>query len=139
MAFSKVSPPEKIVDCDVSDWSPDSCSVSCDDSCPASDPYSCGGWQVLSRNVIVPNNTYGYGCPQKSRKKKCNQIKCPVDCQLSQWSSWSACSKACEGGVQSRTRSVLRMPKNAGMQCDTLPESQSCNTGSCDRNCRLAR
>merc|ERR1719163_884753 len=42
MAFSTVSPPDKIVDCDVSDWTPTECSVSCDDSCPdKNDPYGC--------------------------------------------------------------------------------------------------
>merc|ERR1719453_2932496 len=35
MAYSTVSPPDKITDCDVSDWVPTECSVSCDDSCPA--------------------------------------------------------------------------------------------------------
>merc|ERR1719456_687742 len=34
MSFSTVSPPEKIVDCSVSDWVPEECSVSCDDKCP---------------------------------------------------------------------------------------------------------
>ena len=34
MGHSKVSPPEKIVDCDVTEGIPDQCSVSCDDNCP---------------------------------------------------------------------------------------------------------
>merc|ERR1719230_812668 len=60
MAFSKVSPPEKITDCDVSNWVPGECSVSCDDSCPdPSNPYACGGWQTLSRDVIQDPNEFG--------------------------------------------------------------------------------
>merc|ERR1719335_1784205 len=74
MKFSKVSPPEKIVDCGL-----------------------------------------------LARKRKCNQVKCPVDCKQSRWSSWSKCTK------------------NGGMACNTAVESQPCNTGSCDRNCRLRK
>merc|ERR1719217_1670669 len=140
MAYSKVSPPDKITDCDVSDWVPTECSVSCDDSCPDPlDPYGCGGWQTLNRAVVIPNNTYGYTCPQLARKKKCNQIKCPIDCEMSEWSSWGKCSKDCEGGAQGHTRDVLVTPSNGGMACNTVQESRPCNTGSCDRNCRLKR
>merc|ERR1719515_526714 len=50
MKYSTVSPPEKIVDCGVTDWVPGDCSVSCDDECPdPTDPYGCGGWQTLAR------------------------------------------------------------------------------------------
>merc|ERR1719197_781358 len=60
MAFSTVSPPEKITDCDVSDWVPGQCSVSCDDSCPDPlNPYACGGWQSLDRDVVVKPNEFG--------------------------------------------------------------------------------
>merc|ERR1719274_561088 len=133
MAFSKVSPPEKITDCDVSDWVPTECSVSCDDTCPKpEDPYACGGWQPLTRDVVSSPNEFGYKCPELSRKKKCNQIKCPVDCEMSEWSSYAKCSKACEGGAQGRTRDIIVQPKNGGLSCNTVQESRPCNTGSCD-------
>merc|ERR1719236_384145 len=108
MKESSVSPPEKIVDCDITPYVPGECSVPCDDE-----------------------------CPELSRKRKCNQFKCPVDCVMSKWSGWSKCSKACEGGTKGRTRSILTKPKNGGMSCNTAQESKACNTGSCDRNCRL--
>jgi uncharacterized protein YegL len=140
MKFSKVSPPEKIVDCGVSAWIPGECSVPCDDKCPDKrDPYKCGGMQTLTRSVVVKNNEFGLVCPLLSRKRKCNQIKCPVDCKQSRWSSWSKCTKDCEGGSQSRTRSVLVQPKNGGTACNTAAESRPCNTGSCDRNCKLKK
>jgi len=78
-------------------------------------------------------------CPGLTIVKKCNQLKCPVDCHMSRFSEWSACTKECEGGVQSRTRSIITVPKNGGEFCDVLSETQACNTGSCDRDCRLER
>merc|ERR1719271_797884 len=58
---------------------------------------------------------------------------------MSKWTGFSKCSKECEGGVQGRTRSVLTAPKNGGQSCNTAQESRPCNTGSCDRNCRLKK
>merc|ERR1719235_3085839 len=131
MKFSKVSPPEKIVDCGVSTWIPSECSRPCD--------YKCGGVQTLTREVVVKNNEFGLLCPTLTRQRKCNQAKCPVSCRQSKWSGWSKCSKDCEGGAQSRTRSILVQPKNGGSACNTAAETRPCNTGSCDRNCRLKK
>merc|ERR1719463_268247 len=140
MTFSKVSPPDKITDCGVSAWIPGECSVPCDDGCPVkSNPYACGGWQTLVRTIVVANNQYGLKCPELTRKRKCNQIKCPVDCVMSMWSKYSKCPKDCEGGVRGRPRSILTKPKNGGMSCNTVSESEPCNTGSCDRNCKLKK
>merc|ERR1719443_1342807 len=50
MTYSSVSPPEKIVDCDITPYVPGECSVPCDDECPdKTNPYACGGWQTLTR------------------------------------------------------------------------------------------
>merc|ERR1719401_2183529 len=101
------------------------------------DPYACGGWQDLTREVVVAPNAYGIMCPALSTRKKCNQFKCPVDCVLSEWSDFSKCTKDCEGGVQGKTRSLMTKAKNGGEACDSLTEMRSCNTGSCDRDCTL--
>merc|ERR1719473_1324432 len=58
---------------------------------------------------------------------------------MSKYSSFSTCSSECGGGVQSKTRSILVFPKNGGMQCGNSAESRNCNTGSCDRNCKLKK
>merc|ERR1719316_2234632 len=141
MKYSSVSPPEKIVDCGVTDWVPGDCSVSCDDNCPDKmDPYGCGGWQTLAREIIVAQNEFGIKCPALQRKKKCNQIKCPVDCEMSKWSVWSTCSSICEG-TQAHTRDVQVQPKNGGMSCNTVSESRPCigNPNRCDANCKLKK
>merc|ERR1719181_1091623 len=137
---SNTCPPKDIVDCDWSVWVPSDCSVDCDDSCPdPSNPYACGGWQILTRRFVVQPNSCGFKCPEPKRRRKCNQIKCRVDCVMSKFSSWSKCSKECEGGVQGRTRSILTQPLNGGLSCNTAQESRPSNSGSCDRNCRLKK
>lgn len=136
---STVCPSASIDDCDVDAWIPSECSVSCDDACPDPlDPYACGGWQQITRKVVVPPDSCGLRCPDLARFKKCNQIKCPVNCDMSEWSGWSKCTADCEGGVQGHTRSILTKPKNGGEMCNTVEESRPCNTMSCDRDCTMA-
>lgn len=129
---------EDIVDCEVSDWIPGECSKSCDNDCPGG-PGSppCGGFQQLTRNVLQDPNEHGTHCPALAFRSSCNQVQCPVDCEVSYWSSFSACSKDCDGGVRQRTRSILTQPRNGGETCDSVTETQSCNTGSCDKDCAL--
>merc|ERR1719329_209788 len=130
-----------IWDCDVGPWVPSACSVSCDNACPdPKDPFACGGWQEVTQTVVVDQdrNHCGIMCPPMSRYSRCNQKKCPIDCEMSQWSGWSKCSADCEGGVQARTRSTLTKPLFGGQACNTQEESRPCNTMSCDRDCSLA-
>jgi uncharacterized protein YegL len=136
---STTCPAAQIKDCDVDAWIPAQCSVSCDDECPnENDPYACGGWQEINRKIVVAPDDCGLRCPALSRQKKCNQIKCPVNCEMSEWSGWSGCTAECEGGVQAHTRSILTLPSNGGESCNTIEESRACNTESCDRDCTLA-
>merc|ERR1719223_689891 len=137
-------PGNQIVDCDVDNWVGQKCTVDCDDSCPeipdATEVYECGGWQDIYRKVVVsPPDECGLRCPMLSHTKKCNQKKCPVNCEMSEWSGWSKCTADCEGGVRSHTRSLMVKPKNGGLSCNTNEETEACNTMSCDRDCTLAR
>lgn len=138
MRLSTVSPPENIVDCDTGQWVPEPCSMSCDDTCPQADPFACGGFQKLTREVLVSPNEFGVKCPVLAMQRKCSQVKCPVDCVLSMWSGWGECTKECGGGVQGHTRSVLTKARNGGRACDTVQEERACHTGSCDRDCTLS-
>merc|ERR1719401_1210552 len=138
MKSSTTSKPDQITDCDVKDWVAEQCSVPCDDRCPhPTDPYACGGWQTLNRAVIVQNNSFGIACPLLTRKTRCGQFKCSVDCVQSRWSGWSKCTKECEGGAEQQTRSILVKPKHGGQSCDASVETRACNTMSCDRDCTL--
>eukprot|EP00747_Dinoflagellata_sp_TGD_P154140 gnl/TRDRNA2_/TRDRNA2_177468_c6_seq5.p1 gnl/TRDRNA2_/TRDRNA2_177468_c6~~gnl/TRDRNA2_/TRDRNA2_177468_c6_seq5.p1 ORF type:complete len:976 (-),score=226.53 gnl/TRDRNA2_/TRDRNA2_177468_c6_seq5:63-2576(-) len=119
-------------DCEVGEWVKGECSSPCDEK-------MAGGTQILTREVITLNTPHGHACPDLTLKKKCNEFKCPVDCELGEWSGWSKCTKECGGGVQARTRAVIVKPKDGGTSCETLQESQSCNTFSCDRDCTLKK
>jgi len=149
LADSSGCPGISIVDCEVDNWVAQKCTVDCDDDCPAipdaSEVYTCGGWQTVQRKVVVqpPANddgtVCGLQCPDLTRTKRCNQKKCPVNCEMSEWSGWSKCTADCEGGVRSKTRSLMVKPKNGGLSCNTAEETEACNTMSCDRDCLLGR
>eukprot|EP00747_Dinoflagellata_sp_TGD_P133924 gnl/TRDRNA2_/TRDRNA2_175267_c2_seq29.p1 gnl/TRDRNA2_/TRDRNA2_175267_c2~~gnl/TRDRNA2_/TRDRNA2_175267_c2_seq29.p1 ORF type:complete len:646 (-),score=175.60 gnl/TRDRNA2_/TRDRNA2_175267_c2_seq29:60-1721(-) len=119
-------------DCEVGNWIPGECSSPCD-------PDMKGGMQTLTREVITINTKYGHPCPSLSWQKKCNEFKCPVDCVVSSWSGWSKCTKECGGGVESRNRKLIVKPKDGGQSCDSLQESEACNSFSCDRDCTLKK
>jgi hypothetical protein len=138
MENSTVCPAADIVDCQMGDWVPEECSVSCDDSCSPQEPYKCGGWQMMKREPVVPNDDCGIKCPRKEIYKRCGQFHCPINCDMSSWSGWSKCSAECGGGLQGHTRSILTKPKNGGLPCNTVEESRPCHTESCTRDCVLA-
>jgi hypothetical protein len=134
--FSKEVPPEKIVDCVVSEFIPTECSVPCDNKCDMHGKTpTCGGMLTLQRKVIQDKNEFGMKCPQLAYPQRCNQKKCPVNCKMGPWSGWGKCTKECEGGTQTQTRNLVVKPLNGGASCDPSTESQPCNTMSCDRDC----
>jgi len=70
--------------------------------------------------------------------QRCAQQKCPVNCVLSIWSDWGECSrKECGGGLEPRTRNVLVKTDFDGDVCDSVVETRTCKTQSCDRDCSL--
>jgi hypothetical protein len=72
-------------DCSVGEFVASDCSVSCDDDLQ-------GGVHNLAREVITMNSKRGVACPALSTTRKCKQIPCPVECELSHWSNWGKCS-----------------------------------------------
>jgi len=113
-------------DCEVGEWEARECSKSCD-----------GGVQTLERAVVASPAGGGMACPPLEMKQSCNEQPCPVDCKLSEWSGFSACSADCGGGVMEKTRMVLVHPKYEGTPCGDLTETVSCNMQSCDKDCEL--
>ncbi|KAH8582948.1 thrombospondin type 1 domain-containing [Cryptosporidium sp. chipmunk genotype I] len=49
------------------------------------------------------------------------------DCQVSQWTDWSTCSKTCSTGSKARYRSVIMPSMNGGVPCPSLLDSSPCN------------
>ncbi|XP_043930899.1 thrombospondin type-1 domain-containing protein 7B [Protopterus annectens] len=58
----------------------------------------------------------------------------PQDCDLSDWTAWSTCSKTCHSGdlslgIRSRTRSIKHIAIGGGKECPELEEKEACNLG----------
>ncbi|MEQ2299461.1 hypothetical protein AMECASPLE_015373, partial [Ameca splendens] len=68
---------------------------------------------------------------QKPPVEQACLIPCPQDCVVSDFTSWSSCSKTCSAGLQHRTRHVLATPMYGGANCPNLTETRTC-TNSVD-------
>lgn len=84
------------IDCHVSSWSGwSSCSAPCN-----------GGVMQRARIVRTQAEHGGEPCGQTTQGQNCNIQSCDKDCELSAWTKWGSCSKACDGGFQQRLRHV---------------------------------
>eukprot|EP01060_Flectonema_neradi_P009552 TRINITY_DN167_c0_g1_i3.p1 TRINITY_DN167_c0_g1~~TRINITY_DN167_c0_g1_i3.p1 ORF type:complete len:614 (+),score=130.17 TRINITY_DN167_c0_g1_i3:78-1844(+) len=113
--------------CEVSEWSEwSTCSVPCGE-----------GTQTRTRDIISApeGGEGGEGCPPLVETRSCNVQPCDVNCEVSEWSSWSDCDATCGGGSQTRTRTITVDPVGNGAACPDLSETQSCNTDPCPINC----
>merc|ERR1719217_404065 len=92
------------VDCKVSTWSGWSkCSAECG-----------GGVQQRLREVERVMKYGGKPCGATSESKACNAQACEKDCDLTEWTKWSYCSKDCDGGTRKRTKFVKVQPEGEG-------------------------
>uniref|UniRef100_A0A3B5A609 Thrombospondin type 1 domain containing 7B n=1 Tax=Stegastes partitus TaxID=144197 RepID=A0A3B5A609_9TELE len=64
---------------------------------------------------------------QKPPVEQACLIPCPQDCVVSDFTSWSSCSKTCGAGLQHRTRHVLATPMYGGANCPNLTETRTCS------------
>ncbi|KAG8139037.1 hypothetical protein E2320_001839, partial [Naja naja] len=72
----------------------------------------------------------------------CQQEKLPItfqscvitkECQVSEWSEWSPCSKTCfdmtfSKGYRTRTRTIKQFPIDSESECPNLEETEQCVT-----------
>lgn len=128
---SKVCNPRACaIHCQVSKWSQFSaCSKTCG-----------GGTKTRSRDIVKLNKFGGEQCPELTQVVVCLDDTCPVDCVVGDWNKeWSTCSNLCGGGVQSRSRPVLRVSKFGGKVCPTTLQTQTCNSQACTCPAGFAR
>ena len=97
-------------------------------------------------------------CEGRVAHEACWRAPCPnVDCAVGSWGSasapssspssasglgglggWSPCSRACGGGLQKRSRPVLRSNSGHGKACPSLEEDRPCNRLPCPTvDCRV--
>jgi hypothetical protein len=113
------------VDCQLEGWTGWSkCSAQCG-----------GGVQQRLRDVRLAPRYGGKPCGETSETKACGIDACEKDCELSDWTPWSKCSKACDGGTMKRSRFVRSEPLGEG-KCPDLwsnkrLEYSHCNMQGC--------
>lgn len=112
-------------DCQVTDWDEGMCSATCG-----------GGKKTLTRKVLLTEKG-GAACPSLTLNLECGESACPKDCEVSRWSGWSACSAACDGGVQERNRAITLTPVGNGVGCPHLVDMRLCNSEACTSECEL--
>ena len=87
-----------------------------------------GGTQTVTPNITKTPAFGGTACPPQ-RTQACNTQPCPVNCQVSSWST-SACSKTCGGGTQTVTPNITTQAAHGGTACPPQ-KTQACNTQPC--------
>merc|ERR1719472_373736 len=114
------------VDCKVGVWSGWSkCSAECG-----------GGVQQRLREVQRAMKYGGKPCGSTSQSKACNAHSCEKDCELSEWTKWSWCSKDCDGGTRKRQKFVKVKAEGEGKCPGAWSEKRlqykQCNMKRCE-------
>jgi hypothetical protein len=97
---------------------------------------SCGGGIRLRKRKVTQAAKYGgKKCSATSSSISCNTQRCPVDCKVSAFSSWSKCTKTCGMGFQYKLRKISVQPQHAGKKCPELRTVQFCAKQGCPIDC----
>lgn len=115
------------VACSLGQWSSwSACSATCGNST-----------MFRNRSVLVAPANGGKHCGPLREESQCKVPACPVHCNMSAWSPWSACDKPCGGGSSQRTRKILVSPLYGGQGCGPAVEYRTCNEQICDADCKV--
>ncbi|KAH8581593.1 extracellular protein with 3 TSP1 domains and an EGF domain [Cryptosporidium sp. chipmunk genotype I] len=118
-------------DCTYSSWSSwGDCSVTCQ-----------GGFRSRTRKLIWKSDIKGRCEDNQTDIESCNEQSCPINCRLSNWTSWSICSSTCGKGTKMRYRIILAQSELGGVQCPSeneITERASCQLQECEKSCSTA-
>lgn len=104
-----------------------------------------GDCPVCGTNVVVPQTKkkkdayLGTACVEETRNYTCNINSCcsSVKMECTDWGEYGACSRACAGGVMSRTRTCRYVSNYDGSDCGAVTDSSYlvqqavCNREAC--------
>lgn len=106
---------------------PKDCAMETEHSCSECSKTCGAGTQICRRFVVAEPAFGGRACPTDDYTKSCmHHESCPVDCELTAWSSWSACTVTCGRGKIVRTRQVTTDAQHGGKSCGPLFKLASC-------------
>lgn len=97
-------------------------------------------FQLRFRTILRRPTDPSANCPPTEDSEACNPEPCDeaaqveedvVDCEVTSWAPWSACSKTCGSGIMHRFRVIVRKPRNGGKSCENLEENKPCDAGFC--------
>ena len=111
-------------DCDITSWSYWSyCSA---DQCGQQ------GYQSRSRMIVSQPSCGGATCPDNRYETRQCYGSTAVDCDLSYWSEWSACTTVCGvSGMQTSSRHRITTEQCGGSCTSTFSKTRSCPQISC--------
>jgi hypothetical protein len=115
------------VDCSVSAWNEWSvCTKTCGE-----------GVQTRSRSVKVNASGGGMPCGALDAQRPCTKNPCAIDCVMTQWSTFSECSKSCGTGNKQRTRSIdpQHVHNPITSPCPKKTDILECNAAPCPIDC----
>jgi hypothetical protein len=113
------------VDCQTSAWSDwEPCSKTCG-----------GGMQRSWRSTTAAAEFGGKACIPHEQSRECGAEECPHNCEVSDFSVYSECTKSCGDGTKYRTRTVTHDACHGGRDCPDLEVFQDCNKGPCPVHC----
>ena len=119
--------------------SPRNCEVSSWSSWSSCSAEQCGqqGSQRRTRWRVSEPSCGGSECPTLEETRLCYGTR-SVNCQLSSWSAWSACSTVCGvSGIQTSTRHRVITERCGGTCSSTLRKTRACPEVS-SVNCQLS-
>jgi len=123
------SPTEPPLDCVVTEWDAwNPCSRTCGT-----------GSRSRARTVSTTPLRNGKACPALIESEPCADTACPIDCIVSEWTSWSACSTSCGVATMSRQRGIDTETLYGGKACPQLAQTQGCASNApCPVNCEVS-
>ncbi|CAE7923300.1 HMCN1 [Symbiodinium necroappetens] len=123
------------VHCLLSDWTQwADCSISCTTS---GQP----GSTKRFRTVVQHKNKLGDDCAgELEQTTACSPVQCPVDCKMTDWTTWSDCSSTCGPGVVERQRDVASSAQYGGKECvgaaNETYQKRYCSRDTCPVDCQ---